>query len=95
MKTEAFNEVRTEVLEAAYVEPVIPKVPEPPSFVGYLIKEWIIEVNEDAEAGSTIELESAYATDPDEVSVEMIFAGTNSMKGFAKVEVITDNAFTK
>jgi hypothetical protein len=52
-------------------------------------------VNEEAEAGSTIEILSAFAMDPDEVSVEMIFSGTNSIRNFASVEVVTTTDFSK
>ena len=68
LKTEAFNAARVVAVEAAIAEAEENAlVNDPPSFVGYVIQEWNVEVNMEAEAESTIEIESAYAMDPDEV----------------------------
>ena len=93
LKTEAFNIARNETILADIAAAELAAKNDPPSFVGRVFREFDAYVNEEAEAGSTIEILSAYAMDPDEVSVEMIFSGTNSIRNFASVEVVTTTDF--
>lgn len=95
MKTEEFNAARIVAIEEDIAEAELAAKNDPPSFVGYVIREWDVHIDIEAEDGSTVEITSAFGLDPEEVKVDMTFSGTNSISDFATIEVISDNDFAK
>ena len=95
LKTEEYNAARIVAVEENIAEAELAARNDPPSFFGYVIREFTAHVDIEAEDGSTIEIISAFALDPDEVKIDMTLSGTNSISDFATIEVIGDSAFSK